>query len=114
MIAAAVEEQNAATSEISRAVTSAAQGTQELEVIDDGRGIPAADLPRIFDPFFTTRLGFGGSGLGLHITYALVTRVLGGRIAVDSEPGRGTRFTLVLDRTAPLQGGPETRTVAGT
>ncbi|WP_157619544.1 ATP-binding protein [Skermanella stibiiresistens] len=72
-----------------------------IEVIDDGRGIPAADLPRIFDPFFTTKLGFGGSGLGLHITYALVSRVLGGRITVASRPGEGTRFTMTLNRVAP-------------
>lgn len=73
-------------------------------VSDDGNGIPAAILPRIFDPFFTTRLGAGGSGLGLHLVYGIVTRVLGGRIEVSSEPGRGTTFTLVLPRMVPAQG----------
>ncbi len=75
--------------------------TVELTVADDGAGIAAETLPRIFDPFFSTKLGAGGSGLGLHIAYVTVTRVLGGRIEVDSQPGAGTRFTLRLPRTAP-------------
>ncbi|MFT3848028.1 MAG: HAMP domain-containing sensor histidine kinase [Propionivibrio sp.] len=72
-----------------------------LSVVDNGNGIPAEHLSRIFDPFFTTRMGKGGSGLGLSIAYGLVTGMLGGRIAVDSAPGRGTRFTLELPVTAP-------------
>ncbi len=63
---------------------------------DDGVGIPPENLGRIFDPFFTTRRGQGGSGLGLHIVYNLVTRTFGGRIQVESIPGSGTRFTLTL------------------
>ena len=73
-----------------------------LAVADDGAGIPPAVLPRIFDPFFTTKFGSGGSGLGLHIVYAIVTRVLGGGIAVDSTVGTGTRFTLTLPLVAPV------------
>ncbi len=72
-----------------------------LVVADDGVGIPPEILPRVFDPFFTTKLGSGGSGLGLHIVYAIVTRVLGGSVAVHSQPGVGTRFTLVLPTVAP-------------
>ncbi|MGL6291114.1 MAG: ATP-binding protein [Silanimonas sp.] len=72
-----------------------------LSVSDDGVGIPPEHLPRIFDPFFTTKLGEGGSGLGLHIVYSLVQRGLGGRIDVDSVPGHGARFTVVLPRVAP-------------
>ena len=53
-------------------------GWLQLQVSDDGRGISADNLRRIFDPFFTTRLGQGGSGLGLHIVYTLVTGLLGG------------------------------------
>jgi signal transduction histidine kinase len=45
----------------------------ELSVADDGRGIPEADMKHIFEPFFSTRQGQGGSGLGLHIVYNLVT-----------------------------------------
>ncbi|KTS32217.1 ATPase [Methylobacterium indicum] len=61
-----------------------------LEVRDDGRGIAAEDRERIFDPFFTTARHRGSSGLGLHIVFNLVTGQLQGRIAVESEPGRGT------------------------
>lgn len=66
----------------------------ELSVADDGNGIAPAVLPKIFDPFFTTRRGSGGSGLGLHIVYNLVTGRLHGTIGVESRPGQGTRFTL--------------------
>lgn len=74
--------------------------TVELSVADTGHGIPPDVLPKIFDPFFTTRRGSGGSGLGLHIVYNLVTSRLYGTIAVDSTPGRGTRFTLRFPRVA--------------
>lgn len=75
--------------------------TVALRVEDDGVGIAPEHLPRIFDPFFTTRLGEGGSGLGLHICYSLVRRTLGGRIEVESGPGKGARFALTLPRVAP-------------
>ncbi|MEC5384660.1 ATP-binding protein [Uliginosibacterium sp. H3] len=74
----------------------------EICVSDNGRGIPPENLGLIFDPFFTTRLGQGGSGLGLAIVYRLVTTLLGGRISVDSTPGEGTRFTVVLPCKAPV------------
>ncbi len=75
----------------------------ELRYADDGQGIPAANLPKIFDPFFTTRRNSGGSGLGLHIVYNIVTQTLRGQITVRSEPGRGTVFTLRLPRIAPAE-----------
>ncbi|GAB1411893.1 hypothetical protein MASR1M97_06290 [Candidatus Desulfobacillus denitrificans] len=78
-----------------------------IEFLDDGVGIPEQDLKRVFDPFFTTKLGRGGSGLGLHIVYNLVTRVLGGRVAVSSQPESGTRFEFVLPIKAPESGGRE-------
>ncbi|WP_049974600.1 sensor histidine kinase [Azospirillum sp. B4] len=71
-------------------------GGAEVVYQDDGRGIPAAILPRIFDPFFTTRRGAGGTGLGLNIVYNLVTHRLKGTVRAASEAGAGTRFTLVL------------------
>lgn len=74
-----------------------------LEFRDDGRGITADVLPRIFDPFFTTRRGAGGSGLGLHIIFNLVTQQLGGRIRADSTPGQGTVFTLNIKSFAHVK-----------
>lgn len=75
-------------------------GRVRLTVADNGRGIPERHLPRIFDPFFTTRRGSGGTGLGLHIVYNLVTQRLGGTIAVESTR-RGTAFTVTLPVAAP-------------
>ena len=72
-----------------------------VEITDSGSGMPPHIQQRIFDPFFTTKRGTGGSGLGLHIVYNLVTQLLGGSIQVTSEPGRGTRFTVQLP--APAQ-----------
>ncbi|MBK1665587.1 histidine kinase [Rhodospirillum rubrum] len=74
-----------------------------IGVSDNGRGIAPAILPKIFDPFFTTRLGQGGSGLGLHIVYGIVTKILGGGLTVESVEGEGTRFTLTLPRVAPAE-----------
>jgi len=71
-----------------------------VEFRDDGGGIPGEHLGRIFDPFFTTKLGQGGSGLGLSISYNIVTSLLGGQISVASSPA-GTCFTLDLPLTAP-------------
>lgn len=73
----------------------------EMKVSDDGKGIPKEHMDRIFDPFFTTKRGKGGSGIGLSIVYTSVTGVLGGSLAVESEVGRGTTFTLVLPNVAP-------------
>jgi signal transduction histidine kinase len=72
-----------------------------ITVADDGVGIPAVHLGRIFEPFYTTKLGKGGSGLGLHICYNVVTSTLGGKVSVDSTPGQGTRMRLDLPLSAP-------------
>lgn len=81
-------------------------GFVSLTISDNGSGIPQALQKRIFDPFYTTRLGRGGSGLGLHITYRLVTGILGGRIDVSSAPGQGSSFRMVLPQNAPAQPEP--------
>lgn len=73
----------------------------EMVFADDGAGIPENDMKRVFDPFFTTKLGRGGSGLGLHIVYNLVTRVLGGKIQAASQLDMGTRFQISLPMKAP-------------
>ncbi|HTU78229.1 MAG TPA: ATP-binding protein [Solirubrobacteraceae bacterium] len=73
-----------------------------LTVSDNGRGIPPEDLSRIYDPFFTTRRGAGGTGLGLHIVYNIITETLHGRILCRSTPGQGTSFTAVIPLNTPL------------
>jgi signal transduction histidine kinase len=77
-------------------------GIVRLVFADDGKGIPPDNMGRIFDPFFTTRRSAGGSGLGLHIVYNLVTGTLAGQIAVTSNLGRGTAFTLNIPRVAAV------------
>lgn len=69
-------------------------GVLLLRYEDDGRGITPDHLPRIFEPFFTTRRGQGGSGLGLHIVYNLVTQGMNGSIDCHSYPGQGTVFEI--------------------
>jgi len=64
-----------------------------LDVIDTGVGIPADELPKVFRPFHTTKPD--GSGLGLATARKIVT-AHGGTIGVQSEPGRGTKFTIAL------------------
>jgi len=73
-----------------------------LQVSDNGRGIAAEHLAHVFDPFFTTKLGKGGSGLGLAVSHRIATRVLGGRMWVQSQPGQGSRFELTIPRVAPV------------
>jgi signal transduction histidine kinase len=64
-----------------------------IKIDDTGRGIPKEHLDKIFDPFFTTREN--GTGLGLSITHSIIEQH-DGRIIVDSTPGRGTCFTIML------------------
>ncbi len=54
-----------------------------------------------FDPFFTTRRNEGGTGLGLHIVYNLVTQQLGGRMMLDSRLGQGTTFRIIMPQGRP-------------
>ena len=79
----------------------AGDGTAQLSVRDTGPGIAREDLPQIFEPFYSTKtLGGdagGGTGLGLPLCRDVV-EAHGGRIRVDSAPGRGTRFTLKFPR----------------
>ena len=72
-----------------------------IDYRDDGAGMAEEIRRRVFEPFFTTRRGQGGSGLGMHIVYNLVTRALRGSIACESQPGQGARFLLRFPRVLP-------------
>jgi signal transduction histidine kinase/HAMP domain-containing protein len=80
-----------------------APGVVELVVADTGVGMSEETQRRAFDPFYTTRRGQGGTGLGLHIVYNIVTLRLGGTIELVSAPGEGTRFVIVMPATAPSE-----------
>lgn len=81
---------------------SVARVGEALEVIfaDDGKGMREEVRQRAFEPFFTTRRGSGGTGLGLHLVYNLVTQVLRGTITCNSAPAQGTKFTIRLPLAA--------------
>lgn len=78
-----------------------------VSVSDTGRGIPPDMLNRIFEPFFTTKPVGKGTGLGLSLAWSIVERH-GGRIEVDSEPGKGSRFTVTLP-IRPVVEAPEVK-----
>jgi len=70
-------------------------GQVVVDVSDSGVGIPSHVMPRIFDPFFSTKPVGTGTGLGLSVCHGIV-KGLGGSIEVESEPGRGARFRVLL------------------
>lgn len=78
------------------------QGDHVLIVFEDnGKGIAPEIIKRIFEPFFTTKFGQGGSGLGLSITFNIITNVLGGEIRAVSTVGQGSRFEMSIPLVAP-------------
>ncbi|MBU1343644.1 MAG: PAS domain-containing protein [Proteobacteria bacterium] len=66
-----------------------------IEIHDTGTGIPQDTISRIFEPFFTTKKKGKGVGLGLSVVYGII-KEHGGQLYVDSEPGKGTRFSITL------------------
>ncbi|MDB5501120.1 MAG: ATP-binding region, ATPase-like [Tardiphaga sp.] len=72
----------------------------EITFSDNGAGMSPDVQRQAFDPFFTTRRNEGGTGLGLHIVYNLVTQQLGGRMMLESRLGQGTTFRIIMPRAA--------------
>ena len=99
---------NATPGAIEISVRAAGDDAAEILFSDDGCGMTSDVRRKAFDPFFTTRRDQGNTGLGLHIVHTIVTNCLGGRLHLDSEPGRGTKIRLTLPRVAPVGAAPET------
>ena len=81
-----------------------ASDPEQVEIVfaDNGAGIATEHLEKVFEPFFTTKRAHGGTGLGLHILFNLVSERLGGTVTVESGyEGRGCAFILILPRMAP-------------
>ena len=71
------------------------QNSLVIEVEDNGRGMDEKTKSRLFTPFFTTKSTGEGTGLGLYVSNNLIEG-LGGRIEVESEPGKGSTFRIIL------------------
>jgi signal transduction histidine kinase len=85
---------------ISIAARPRGQDDVEINFADSGAGMTPDVQRQAFDPFFTTRRNEGGTGLGLHIVYNLVTQQLGGRMMLESRLGQGTTFRIIMPRVA--------------
>ena len=79
----------------------------EIKVRDNGPGIPESVMKKIFQPFFTTKPTGHGTGLGLSLSYDIVTKGHGGELLVESEVGAYTEFTVQLPLAAPAENGKE-------
>ena len=72
----------------------------EIRIRDNGTGIPPEVKEKMFNPFFTTKPAGEGTGLGLSISHDIIVKQHAGAIAVDTQPGQFTEFTIVLPRNA--------------
>jgi signal transduction histidine kinase len=88
-----------------RILVAVARERDEARIVvrDGGKGIAPEHLPRIFEPFFTTKDQWSNVGLGLSVSYRIVSEH-GGRIRVDSAPGEGATFTISLPALPPAPG----------
>jgi signal transduction histidine kinase len=77
----------------------------EIRVRDNGSGIPQSILKKIFNPFFTTKPAGAGTGLGLSLSYDIITQVHKGYIKVDTKEGEFTEFIIVIPRNPGKDGG---------
>lgn len=87
---------------------SAADGFVTMEYRDNGCGMSVEARKRVFDPFFTTKRGQGGTGLGMHIVFNLVTQLLGGSIRCDNQIEEGVRFEIRIPLIPQDQTGSHT------
>ncbi len=69
-----------------------------IKYTDNGKGVAREHMVKLFEPFFTTKRGQGGSGLGTHIIYNIITQSLNGTVNVDSAPGEGLSYDIVLPK----------------
>jgi len=76
--------------------TAQVEGAVEIRVRDNGPGIPPKVKAKIFEPFFTTKPTGSGTGLGLSMSYDIVTKGHGGTLEVDSDEGKGATFVVRL------------------
>jgi signal transduction histidine kinase len=72
------------------------QGTVRVKIKDNGPGMDSGVRKRVFEPFYTTKSGEGGTGLGLSVSYFIITDNHNGSMSVESEPGKGARFIIQL------------------
>jgi signal transduction histidine kinase len=68
----------------------------EIRVADNGNGVPKKVLDKIFQPFFTTKPTGLGTGLGLSLSYDIITRGHGGELKVETKEGKGAEFIIIL------------------
>jgi signal transduction histidine kinase len=73
-------------------------GKIEIKIADNGNGIPKDIIDKIFQPFFTTKPTGEGTGLGLSLSYDIITKVHSGELKVETEEGVGTEFTIILNK----------------
>jgi len=78
--------------------------TAIVEVIDNGPGMPEKIRKRVFEPFFTTKDEKTGTGLGLSVSYFIITEQLSGELSVESQVGKGCRFSIKLPLVEKHQG----------
>jgi two-component system, NtrC family, sensor kinase len=67
-----------------------------IRIKDNGNGIPEKIIDKIFQPFFTTKPTGQGTGLGLSMSYEIITKTHGGELKVNTVEGEGTEFTILL------------------